>query len=197
MALTDEQLNELNRTLPLDPGVYLMSDARKKVIYVGKAKNLKKRVSTYFQTSRAVGPKLRALVKNVAQVDWLVTGSEKEALILGSDPDQASSAPLQRHPPGRQVLPPAPVVHRGDLAPVEPGPPPQKRRGPLLRALCLGQIGPGDNAPDQPALPPAQVPGPGAAAEVPAVSLSPDGPMPRPLLAWRSRPRTTPSRSTR
>lgn len=82
MALTEEQLNELNRTLPLDPGVYLMSDVRKKVIYVGKAKSLKKRVSTYFQTSRTVGPKLRALVKNVAKVDWLVTGSEKEALIL-------------------------------------------------------------------------------------------------------------------
>ena len=82
MALSDEQIRELFRSLPKSPGVYLMEDAKAKVIYVGKAKDLKKRVPSYFQQSREHTPKIRALVNRVAKVDFLVVGSEKEALIL-------------------------------------------------------------------------------------------------------------------
>ena len=82
MALSPDQLQELGRTLPQDPGVYLMLDRKSKVIYVGKAKELKKRVLSYFQEGRDQDPKLRALVRRAAGVDFLVTGTEKEALIL-------------------------------------------------------------------------------------------------------------------
>ncbi len=82
MALNSDQITELIRSLPHSPGVYLMEDAKAKVIYVGKAKDLKKRVPSYFQKSRDHTPKIRALVGRVAKVGFLVVGSEKEALIL-------------------------------------------------------------------------------------------------------------------
>jgi len=82
MALSQDQLLELGRTLPHRPGVYLMKDSRSKVIYVGKAKDLKRRVLSYFQDGREEGAKLRALVRRVSGVDFLVVDSEKEALIL-------------------------------------------------------------------------------------------------------------------
>ena len=66
---------------PIDPGVYLMKSALGKVIYVGKAKNLRSRLSSYFRGEIA-HPKTRALVEKVAGVDVLVTSTEKEALLL-------------------------------------------------------------------------------------------------------------------
>lgn len=84
MALSKADLAELTRNLPHQPGVYLMENSRAKVIYVGKAKDLKKRVLSYFQEGRAAtaDPKTAALVRNAAKVDFLVVGTEKEALIL-------------------------------------------------------------------------------------------------------------------
>lgn len=63
------------------PGVYLMHDAAGEVIYVGKAKNLKKRLSSYFR-SNVSGEKTRALVRQIADVQVTVTHTETEALIL-------------------------------------------------------------------------------------------------------------------
>ena len=68
--------------LPRKPGVYLMKDKNGKIIYIGKAKNLKNRVSTYFHTRGAKDPKTAIMVSKIADVDLLVTDSEIEALIL-------------------------------------------------------------------------------------------------------------------
>jgi len=73
-------MNSVASTLPAKPGVYLMKNASKRVIYVGKAKNIRKRVQSYY--TRDVDIKTRILMRNVAEVDTIVTGSEYEALIL-------------------------------------------------------------------------------------------------------------------
>ncbi|MGF1700938.1 excinuclease ABC subunit UvrC [Photobacterium makurazakiensis] len=69
------------KTVTHQPGVYRMYDVAGEVIYVGKAKDLKKRLASYFRTTVA-GEKTRALVKNIAKVDVTVTHTETEALIL-------------------------------------------------------------------------------------------------------------------
>jgi excinuclease ABC subunit C len=77
-----EQLEEKVKNFPDRPGVYLMKSARGKVIYVGKAKSLKKRVRSYFQKGddgRVWSP---FLSEHVADVDYIVTDTEKEAIIL-------------------------------------------------------------------------------------------------------------------
>ena len=68
--------------LPTSPGVYLMKDDAGQVIYVGKAINLRNRVRSYFQSSRNHSPKVSRMVERIADIDYLVTGSELEALIL-------------------------------------------------------------------------------------------------------------------
>jgi len=78
-------LNDKLSGAPNDPGVYLMKDAEGKVIYVGKAKNLKKRLSSYFKQSGQIDLKTRVLVKNVSSFDTIITRTEKEALILESN----------------------------------------------------------------------------------------------------------------
>ncbi|MCJ7743510.1 MAG: excinuclease ABC subunit UvrC [Dehalococcoidales bacterium] len=70
------------RQLPASPGVYLMRDAEGRIIYVGKAANLQHRVRSYFGTSQKLSPKLERMVEKVADIDYFVTGSEQEALIL-------------------------------------------------------------------------------------------------------------------
>lgn len=68
--------------LPASPGVYLMKDDTGQVIYVGKAINLRNRVRSYFQSSSSHSPKVSRMVERIADIDYLVTGSELEALIL-------------------------------------------------------------------------------------------------------------------
>ncbi len=77
-------LKEKVRQLPDKPGVYLMKDRLGRVIYVGKAKSLKKRVSSYFQKGRGAGlpPKIRALIGLIEDVETLTVKSEPEALLL-------------------------------------------------------------------------------------------------------------------
>jgi excinuclease ABC subunit C len=78
----DEKLKEI----PRSPGVYLHKDAAGKIIYIGKAKNLRNRVRSYFQSSRAgdfsYGIKTGELVKQIADVEVIVTDNEVEAFIL-------------------------------------------------------------------------------------------------------------------
>ena len=78
------KLKEKVRQLPNGPGVYLMKDRLGSVIYVGKAKNLKKRVATYFQPSRKqiAHPKIRSLVAVIFDFEFLEVKSEAEALLL-------------------------------------------------------------------------------------------------------------------
>ena len=68
--------------LPLLPGVYVMRDKRGEVIYVGKAKKLKNRVSQYFQDTAYHSPKTRLMVSKIHDFDVIITGSEFEALVL-------------------------------------------------------------------------------------------------------------------
>ncbi len=69
-------------TLPRKPGVYLMRDANEDVIYVGKAIDLRSRVRSYFQPSSWKYGKVRAIVSDIADLEFIVTDSELEALIL-------------------------------------------------------------------------------------------------------------------
>src|SRR5476651_568480 len=77
-------LKEKVRRLPDRPGVYLMKDRIGTIIYVGKAKALKRRVGSYFQPSRAftLHPKIRALVDMIADFDAIEVKSEPEAILL-------------------------------------------------------------------------------------------------------------------
>jgi excinuclease ABC subunit C len=70
------------RTLPLSPGVYLYKNAEGEVIYVGKAKNLRSRVSSYFHEGRAEDAKTGTLVREAVDVDYIVVANNKEALAL-------------------------------------------------------------------------------------------------------------------
>ena len=76
--LITEQLNRL----PHRPGVYLMKDTEGTILYVGKAANLHHRVRSYFSAGQKQSPKTRRMVARVAELDFLVTTSEQEALIL-------------------------------------------------------------------------------------------------------------------
>lgn len=70
------------KKLPDRPGVYLMHDRQGKIIYVGKAINLKNRVRQYFQSSRNVTPKIERMISQIEWFEYIVTDSELEALVL-------------------------------------------------------------------------------------------------------------------
>jgi len=72
------------KTFPLAPGVYLMKDAEGKVIYVGKAKSLRNRASSYFTAAAAEDRRTSELVKHIADIDFIPTDSEVEALLTES-----------------------------------------------------------------------------------------------------------------
>ncbi len=74
-------LRELLRNLPQSPGIYRMLGAEGQVLYVGKARSLKQRVSSYF-LKKVDSPKTRALVARITHFDITLTSSETEALLL-------------------------------------------------------------------------------------------------------------------
>lgn len=75
-------LKEQVAMLPLDPGVYQFIDREGKVIYVGKAKSLRKRVSSYFVNSKEHSAKVKVLVRHIVEIRHIVVGSETDALLL-------------------------------------------------------------------------------------------------------------------
>ena len=75
-------LREKAMRLPLVPGVYIMKNGKGEVIYIGKAKVLKNRVSQYFGSQNNHSTKVRRMVENVRDFDYILCGSEFEALIL-------------------------------------------------------------------------------------------------------------------
>ena len=77
-SLIEEQLNRLSNS----PGVYLMRDTEGNILYVGKAANLHHRVRSYFGAGQKLSPKSQKMVARVADLDFYVTASEQEALIL-------------------------------------------------------------------------------------------------------------------
>lgn len=80
--MTCEELHQKVLTLPKEPGVYIMKNKQDQVIYVGKAKVLKNRVSQYFQNEAKHTPKTRKMVENIYNFDIIVCSSEFEALVL-------------------------------------------------------------------------------------------------------------------
>ena len=95
--MTKDELREKANELPLLPGVYLMLDKSGKVIYVGKAKKLKNRVSQYFQDSSAHTGKTRRMVSMIDRFDTIIVSSEFEALIL-------ENSLIKRHMPRYNIL---------------------------------------------------------------------------------------------
>ncbi len=77
-------LKEKVRRLPDSSGVYIMKDALGQVVYIGKALNLKKRVSHYFRRGYRHGPKIASLVKVIADFDWVLARNDAEAVLLES-----------------------------------------------------------------------------------------------------------------
>lgn len=77
-----ETPQETVKQLPHEPGVYIYRDTKGTIIYIGKAKDLKKRVTQYFQRDDAVGPKTQLLVSHIASIKTIKTASEFDALIL-------------------------------------------------------------------------------------------------------------------
>ncbi|HIV20260.1 MAG TPA: excinuclease ABC subunit UvrC [Candidatus Merdivicinus intestinigallinarum] len=80
--MTIEELKQKALSLTLQPGVYLMKDKQGTIIYVGKAKALKNRVVSYFRENSSHTEKVRQMVAHVHDFDYIVTGSEFEALVL-------------------------------------------------------------------------------------------------------------------
>ncbi len=78
MSGVEEQLE----TLPTKTGVYLLKDSGGNVLYVGKASNLRSRVRSYFGTPHSLSPKLQRMANRVQDIDFIVTDSEQEAIIL-------------------------------------------------------------------------------------------------------------------
>ena len=95
--MTKNELKEKANDLPLSPGVYLMMDKTGKVIYVGKAKKLKNRVSQYFQDSASHTVKTRQMVSQVDHFDTIFVSSEFEALVL-------ENSLIKRHMPRYNIL---------------------------------------------------------------------------------------------
>ncbi len=77
-----EALRKKAMKLPATPGVYIMKNKHSEIIYIGKAKRLKNRVSTYFGSDKTFGEKVRRMVENVADFDYILVDSEYEALVL-------------------------------------------------------------------------------------------------------------------
>jgi len=92
------QAEDLRRIAPPDlPGVYLMQDQQGKIIYIGKAVSLSKRLISYFRTSGRLDPKTRALVSRIKSLEYLVTSSEVEALVLENNL-------IKKHSPRYNIL---------------------------------------------------------------------------------------------
>ena len=75
-------LRDKVKKLPLQPGIYIMKDKKGQIIYIGKAKALKNRVSSYFRSVEKHTPKVYRMVENVWDFEYIVTSSEFEALVL-------------------------------------------------------------------------------------------------------------------
>ena len=95
--MTFDELKEKAHALPLKPGVYIMQDVHSTVIYVGKAKALKNRVSQYFQDSASHTEKTRAMVSQIDHFDVIIADSEFEALVL-------ENSLIKRHQPRYNIL---------------------------------------------------------------------------------------------
>ena len=95
--MTFDELKEKAHSLPYAPGVYIMRDKTGQVIYVGKAKKLKNRVSQYFLDTVSHSVKTRTMVSKIFDFDVIVVASESEALVL-------ECSLIKRHMPRYNIL---------------------------------------------------------------------------------------------
>ena len=91
------ELSQKIKSIPRKPGVYLFHDESGKVLYVGKAKVLRPRVRSYFRKSSLSVPRIQNMVKKIADIEWLVTRSESEALLT-------EAAMIKEHEPRYNIL---------------------------------------------------------------------------------------------
>ncbi|MBR6759809.1 MAG: excinuclease ABC subunit C [Alistipes sp.] len=82
MSSREQRLRELVAALPFEPGVYQFLDRNDTIIYVGKAKSLRKRVSSYFANNKEHSAKVKVLVKQICDIRHIVVNSEQDALLL-------------------------------------------------------------------------------------------------------------------
>ena len=78
----NEHIDNIVKGLPDEPGVYQFFNSHEQIIYVGKAKNLKKRVSSYFRTTSQENNKVRLMVEKIVDLKYIVVESESDALLL-------------------------------------------------------------------------------------------------------------------
>src|SRR6185312_3554990 len=79
--MDQEAFQEISKTIPQDPGIYKYYDTRKELLYVGKAKNLRKRVSSYFNKTYA-NYKTYELVRRISSIEFTIVNSEQDAFLL-------------------------------------------------------------------------------------------------------------------
>jgi len=80
-----QRLETLLRNLPVEPGCYLMRDRDDRILYIGKSKKLRSRVRSYFRGGNPISPRIRLMVRQVVDIEFIVTDSEAEALALESN----------------------------------------------------------------------------------------------------------------
>ncbi|MCP9929392.1 excinuclease ABC subunit UvrC [Cyanobium sp. AMD-g] len=85
LLLQRERLSARLRELPAEPGCYLMRDASDRILYIGKSKSLRARVRSYFRSSHDISPRIALMVRQVCEIEFIVTDSEAEALALESN----------------------------------------------------------------------------------------------------------------
>ena len=76
-----QQIKDKVKTTPKDPGVYFFKNNKKDIIYIGKAKNIRNRVRSYFQKNKYQSPKNISMIKRIADIEWIVVRNEVEALL--------------------------------------------------------------------------------------------------------------------
>ena len=74
-------IKDLVKVVPKDPGVYFFKNDKKDIIYIGKAKNLRNRVRSYFQKNKYQSPKNISMIKRIEDIEWIVVRNEVEALL--------------------------------------------------------------------------------------------------------------------
>ncbi len=85
LLLQPERLAARLRELPAEPGCYLMRDAGDRILYIGKSKSLRARVRSYFRDAHDLSPRIALMVRQVCEIEFIVTDSEAEALALESN----------------------------------------------------------------------------------------------------------------
>ena len=92
-----DHIAKLLKRLPQEPGVYKHFDSKGELLYVGKAKNLKKRVSSYFNRKSYDNKKTKTLVRKIEDIEWIVTHTEQDALLL-------ENTLIKKHKPTYNIL---------------------------------------------------------------------------------------------